>query len=146
MNTHGRFQLRLATEAHLGQLWAFQWRRDAPWPPRRLVERWVEGRNCWIACDSERIIGYTAFEHTFFEDGFVTMLWVEEDYRRRGVATQLMEKMRERCETNRLWTSTNLSNHPMQGLLGKLGYKLSGVLHYLDPDDPELIYVNAVPS
>ena len=52
-----------------------------------------------------------------------------------------MQKMRELCQTDRLWTSTNLSNHPMQGLLRRLGYRLSGVLHYLDPDDPELVYV-----
>jgi hypothetical protein len=29
----------------------------------------------------------------------------------------------------------------MQSLLAKLGYQLSGVIHELDPGDPELVYV-----
>jgi hypothetical protein len=45
------------------------------------------------------------------------------------------------CRTAKLFTSTNLSNLPMQPLLAKLGYKLSGVIHNLDEDDPELVYV-----
>jgi hypothetical protein len=39
------------------------------------------------------------------------------------------------------FTSTNLSNIPMQSLLAKMGYLLSGVIHHLDEDDPELVYV-----
>jgi hypothetical protein len=33
------------------------------------------------------------------------------------------------------------SNHPMQGLLRKLGYEPSGIINNLDEDDPELIYL-----
>ncbi len=40
--------------------------------------------------------------------------------------------------------STNLSNLPMQSLLAKLGYTLSGVIHHLDEDDPELVYVKCL--
>ncbi len=40
----------------------------------------------------------------------------------------------------KLFTSTNLSNLPMQALLAKLGYTLSGVIHNLDEGDPELVY------
>jgi hypothetical protein len=45
------------------------------------------------------------------------------------------------CETAKLFTTTNLSNLPMQSLLAKLGYKLSGVIDDLDLGDPELVYV-----
>ena len=40
-----------------------------------------------------------------------------------------------------IYISTNLSNLPMQSLLAKLGYRLSGVIHHLDEGDPELVYV-----
>jgi hypothetical protein len=42
--------------------------------------------------------------------------------------------------TEKLFTSTNLSNLPMQGIMSKLGYRPSGVIENLDPGDPELIY------
>jgi hypothetical protein len=32
----------------------------------------------------------------------------------------------------------------MQALLAKLGYRLSSVIHDLDPGDPELVYVKNV--
>ena len=48
------------------------------------------------------------------------------------------------CQTEKIFTSTNLSNFPMQALLAKLGYKLSGVIHNLDEDDPELVYCKAL--
>ncbi len=64
----------------------------------------------------------------------------EED-RQRGVATTLMRHFESICRTPKLFTSTNLSNLPMQGLLGKLGYRLSGFIVDLDPGDAELVYV-----
>lgn len=48
------------------------------------------------------------------------------------------------CQTTKLFTSTNLSNLPMQALLTKLGYRLSGVIHNLDDGDPELVYFKLV--
>jgi hypothetical protein len=39
------------------------------------------------------------------------------------------------------YSSTNLSNRSMQALLEKRKYILSGVLHHLDEEDPELVYV-----
>jgi hypothetical protein len=45
------------------------------------------------------------------------------------------------AQTPKLFTSTNLSNLPMQALLAKLGYSLCGVINELDDNDPELVYV-----
>jgi hypothetical protein len=50
--------------------------------------------------------------------------------------------MRDLCETEKLWTSTNLSNRPMQMLLESLGYEFAGAINHLDEGDPELMYVN----
>ena len=51
-----------------------------------------------------------------------------------------MKFLETRSATSKLFTSTNLSNKPMQLLLAKLGYTLSGYIENLDPDDPELVY------
>jgi HicA toxin of bacterial toxin-antitoxin, len=36
------------------------------------------------------------------------------------------------------FSSTNRSNVPMQALFGKVGFERSGIIHNLDPGDPEL--------
>jgi hypothetical protein len=55
-----------------------------------------------------------------------------------------MARLESECRTEKLFTSTNLSNLPMQSLLAKRGYKLSGVIDNLDPGDPELVYFKFV--
>ena len=52
-----------------------------------------------------------------------------------------MQVLAERCDTPKLFTSTNQSNQPMQQLLGALGYIPSGIIHNLDSGDPELVYM-----
>ena len=68
------------------------------------------------------------------------MLYVHVDHRRSGTGAALLRHMESLCQTPKLFTSTNLSNLPMQSLLGKLEYELSGVIHNLDEGDPELVY------
>lgn len=87
------------------------------------------------------IVGSVEMEYSFFGRGFVTTLKVVESHRRRGIGTALMEAVAARCETSQLFTSTNESNIAMQRLLDRLGYVASGVVHNLDPGDPELFYV-----
>jgi hypothetical protein len=60
--------------------------------------------------------------------------------RRNGAGAALVKHIESLCQTPKLFTSTNLSNLPMQSLLAKLGYILSGVIHNLDEGDPELVY------
>ena len=68
------------------------------------------------------------------------MLYIHQDYRRNGVGAALMKHMESECRTEKLFTSTNQSNIPMQRLLAKLEYKPSGKVENLDEGDPELIY------
>jgi len=68
------------------------------------------------------------------------MLYVNPAYRRQGCGEMLMVHMEKACRTNKLFTSTNQSNKPMQALLEKLGFTLSGRIENLDPGDPELVY------
>ncbi|MEM6274610.1 MAG: GNAT family N-acetyltransferase [Myxococcota bacterium] len=61
-------------------------------------------------------------------------------HRCRGVAAALVRHLERRCESERIFTSTNQSNLPMQSLLHKLGYRQSGQVDDLDPGDPELFF------
>ena len=105
-----------------------------------LITRILASGACLVAERDGQVIAYTALEYTFFEYGFVPILYVAEPERRRGVGRALMEGAASRCRTRKLFTSTNQSNQPMQQLLKLLGYIPSGVIHNLDPGDPELVY------
>lgn len=90
------------------------------------------------------VLGYVALDYSFFGNGFVSHLLVREDARREGIGEALMRHAMASCRTGKLFTSTNLSNAPMQALLGKLGFELTGVVHDLDLGDPEIFYLRRV--
>lgn len=108
---------------------------------RAFIGRAVADGHCLVAEVGGRVVGYVVLEYSFYEQGFVSLLYVHPDHRRQGVGMALMQSVESACRTFRLFTSTNLSNLPMQSLLNKRGYILSGVIHHLDEDDPELVYV-----
>ena len=89
---------------------------------------------------NETVVGYGVLNYTFHHNGCIDMLYVDSDHRRRGAGAALLKHMESLCETPKLFTSTNLSNLPMQSLLAKLDYVLSGVIHNLDEGDPEIVY------
>ncbi|HEY64205.1 MAG TPA: GNAT family N-acetyltransferase [Caldilineae bacterium] len=108
---------------------------------RAFIERTVKAGNCFVIEAEQQVVGYAVLEYTFYEQGFVSMLYMHPDHRRQGGGSTMMRYLESICRTPKLFTSTNLSNLPMQSLLAKLGYKLCGVIHHLDEGDPELVYV-----
>jgi RimJ/RimL family protein N-acetyltransferase len=49
--------------------------------------------------------------------------------------------METQSRSGSLFTSTNESNRQMQHVLARLGYERCGIIHNLDPGDPEIVYV-----
>ena len=84
--------------------------------------------------------GESLFNGSFFDRGFVWLIWVEEPFRRMGVASALMLQAEKDCPSDDLFTSTNLSNIPAQRLFEKLGYTRTGMVENLDEGDPEIFY------
>lgn len=107
---------------------------------REFIRREVISGNCFVADMDEKVIGYGVLNYTFHHVGNIDMLYIHSDYRRSGAGAALIRHMESLCQTPKLFTSTNLSNLPMQSLLAKSGYVLSGVIHNLDEDDPEIVY------
>lgn len=93
-----------------------------------------------VALEGSEVAGYLVLDHGFFGRGFVALLFVRPQSRRRGVARTLMRHAEAACRTPRIFTSTNLSNEPMRRLLEALGYRRSGMVDDLDPGDPEVFY------
>lgn len=114
-----------------------------PIDPERavMIDRWLEEDEVLVAEFDGRIVGYGVFNHAFFRQGQVDMLMVHADYRGRRIGEHLLKALEELCDTARFYVTTNVSNHRMQRLLARLGYRPAGYIHELDPGDPELVFV-----
>ncbi|MEM6729902.1 MAG: GNAT family N-acetyltransferase [Myxococcota bacterium] len=111
---------------------------------REFIRRSVHKGAAYVALGDTTVVGYAVFEHTFFERGFISMLMVDPMHRRAGVGAAMVRHIEGLCQSERIFTSTNRSNQPMQALLRKLGYRHSGTVEDLDPDDPELFFSRRV--
>ncbi|HYK64343.1 MAG TPA: GNAT family N-acetyltransferase [Patescibacteria group bacterium] len=111
-------------------------------PARRkfIGEAFAKGRVA-VARVDDVIRGFVITDESFFDQFYVHLLMVHQDFRRRGVATALMRAAELDCQTDKLFTSTNQSNLPMQRLCERLGFVRSGFIENLDEGDPEIVYV-----
>ena len=107
---------------------------------RPFIERSVASGDCYVAADGDTIRGYAVFDRSFFEQPFVSMLNVDTAQRRCGIGAALMRHIESICSDEKLFTSTNESNTPMQRLCEQLGFARSGYIENLDEGDPEIVY------
>jgi N-acetylglutamate synthase-like GNAT family acetyltransferase len=104
------------------------------------IERWIEGRFCHVIETDGDIAAYGVLHYRFFECGFIEMLMVGENFRRRRLGLTLIGHFQSICERPKLFSSTNRSNEAMQSLLKKAGFRESGHIDNLDADDPEQVF------
>lgn len=133
-------QIRLASVADLEAILDLDplARRDAT--RAEFIRRSLLSAYCLVAVADARIVAYGVLDYSFFRQAYISMLYVEPRLRRRGIGSALVAGMEAACKEQRIFTSTNESNKPMQALLGALGYECSGIVENLDEGDPELIY------
>jgi ribosomal protein S18 acetylase RimI-like enzyme len=113
---------------------------------RASIERWAAAGSMRVAVAADEIVGYCVTERAFFGQWFVVMLMVAEGARGQGIGAELLLDARRQRETAKLFSSTNLSNQPMQRLLARLGWRSVGILYGLDEGDPELFYLAPKPT
>lgn len=109
-----------------------------------FVRRAVLREGCYVLERGEKIVGIGVLEYTLFEHGFISLVYVSPSARRSGAGESLLRHFVFICRTPKLFSSTNRSNRPMQALFSKVGFEPSGIIHNLDPNDPELVYYKRV--
>ena len=96
-----------------------------------------------VAVVDHRAAGYVVVSPWFFGAPFLALVYVDAGVRGRGVGDRLVADFEERHDSPKLFTSTNLSNAPMQRLLRRRGWSASGLLHGLDEGDPEIFFLKS---
>ncbi len=108
--------------------------------PVAFLRGWVSAGECFLATVAGAPVGYGVLHHHFFHSGIIDLVVVKQAWRRQGVGRALVRDLAGRCTSPRVWISTNLSNTPMQALLAREGFAMSGFIEGLDEGDPELVF------
>jgi ribosomal protein S18 acetylase RimI-like enzyme len=133
--------IRPATTADLPALWALDHLAASAAERRSFIAQAVSERQAWAIELAGQLCGYGVLKHDFFGHSFLDMIYITAERRSHGLGPALIRFLEMQSRSANLFTSTNESNHHMQHVLAKLGYERSGVIHNLDPGDPELVYV-----
>lgn len=92
-----------------------------------------------------QVAAYGVLNDHFFGSPFIEMLMVGSQFRRNGLGIALISYLRATCSGSKLFSSTNMSNVPMQTVLIKAGFRPSGYIDNLDENDPEIVFYSPVP-
>lgn len=135
------FEMQSIGPGDLGRLEAADPRMASDPARRAHIGDLLGGGLSWAALEAGEMAGFAIVTRHFYGFPFVDLLVVADRARRRGAGSALMAHCAAIHDADRMFTSTNESNAPMRALLAKAGWRPAGVVHYLDPGDPELIFV-----
>ena len=107
---------------------------------RRLIEAAFAAGKGWVAHRDAGILAFALVTDHFYGRPFIDLVIVREQSRRTGVGRALVSSIVREHRGARVFTSTNESNTPMRRLLEIMGFTAAGVIHGLDPGDPELVF------
>ena len=99
-----------------------------------VITKKIEDAEIIVVLDNEQNIGWLRFNYFWDEIPFMNMLWIEEDYRKKGIGTRLVnfwEIEMQKRGNNQVMTST-LSDETAQHFYRKLEYQDCESLLLLD--------------
>jgi ribosomal protein S18 acetylase RimI-like enzyme len=106
-----------------------------------FISRSIASGECSVVVADGCAVAYAVMTYASDGRGFVDMLYVQREFRRRGFGSALMSHIERLCQSPQLFTSTNRSNKAMQSLLAKRGYVSSGLIQDPKDGDPELVFM-----
>ncbi|MEI1199429.1 GNAT family N-acetyltransferase, partial [Pseudomonas aeruginosa] len=107
---------------------------------RDEIRSWLGSACCCVAEANGRVAAYGVLTHHFYGKPFIEMVMVGSEFRRQGLGEAIIRHFQSTITDSKLFSSTNMSNRPMQELFAKTGFKPSGYIDNLDDGDPEIIF------
>lgn len=104
------------------------------------IRQGVEHGLVYTITIKKEIVAFGLLNRHFYGRYFLELLIVKQEHRRRRLGETLLCAVQEQFGIESLFTSTNVSNLPMQKLLEKCGFKRCGWISQLDENDPEIVY------
>lgn len=95
---------------------------------------------CFLILADDGKVGFVIFDYRFFDQGWIELIIIDKEYRGKGIGGKVFDIICEQCKTNKVFTSTNRSNTPMQRALAKADFTFAGEINGLDDGDPERFY------
>ncbi|HEY6235438.1 MAG TPA: GNAT family N-acetyltransferase, partial [Candidatus Elarobacter sp.] len=138
---HGSWAIRSASARDLALLEPIVWPPLLAEPKRRRFLRGLDEDEVWIVCGKDVVYAYAWIYEGFFGHTFLAYLAVQPQYRRNQLAGMLLRTTEQCAVTDRVFSSTNVSNAAMQAVFDRYGWQRCGQIDELDPGDPELVYV-----
>jgi len=108
----------------------------------RQIRAWIGSGCCYVVEANGRICGYGVLTDHFFGHAFIEMVMIGREFRRQGLGEFAIVHFQRMTAGSKLFSSTNMSNRPMQMLFAKCGFKPSGYIDNLDDGDPEIVFVS----
>lgn len=108
------------------------------------ITRAIFDEKCFIILLSDKEVGFVIFDYRFFDQGWIELIIIAEEYRGNGIGGKVFDLLCEQCNTTKIFTSTNSSNIQMQRALTKSNFSFAGELTGLDDGDPEYFYYRMI--
>lgn len=84
----------------------------------------------------EKILGYVIFS----QDGHVISIAVPPQHRRKGIGTQLLQRVMETPHIKKVWAEVRISNQGAQAFYSKMGFQITDrVPNYYGNEDALII-------
>ena len=111
-----------------------------------ILKNKIEKNEIIVAIVENEIVGYLRFNYFWDEIPFMNMLFIDEDFRNKGIGSELVgfweNEMKKRDFTS--FMTSSLSNERAQDFYKKLNYKDCGSL--LLEDALEIIFIKKISS
>ena len=105
-----------------------------------FVRSHVERHHLLIAEDDARVLGFIAYRTDWFQCTFVTLVSVDAEHRKRGIARALYRVVEDMSPSPRVFSSTEETNPVAIRMHTALGYAPSGHIDNLPQGYRELLF------
>jgi GNAT superfamily N-acetyltransferase len=112
---------------------------------RHLVASHFREHRIVVAEAAGAVVGLLAWREDWFDCSFVSLVFVREDFRRRGIAREMFRAVESQSRSPRIFSSVEEDNADAIRMHAALGFRPSGQIDNLPQGRRELLFFKRVP-